>query len=154
MKIVIFCLAVLLTLSFSTPPTPAQADSPQRTRPSVKRFRFKKTRVTKAEARDLVKKLQRASRDIGRLANTRPRFALSDAQRRQFDLDAATLRRVSKALDREAVRLQQQTSGEMTQMTLLKLQDAMNKQQQALQTLSNIMKSQSETASAIIDNMK
>jgi len=43
---------------------------------------------------------------------------------------------------------------ETTQMMQLELQDAMNKQQQVMQTLSAIMKSQHDTLKAIISNMR
>lgn len=43
---------------------------------------------------------------------------------------------------------------DMTQMMQLQLQDAMQKQQQAFQLLSNIMKSQHETTKSIIQNIK
>ncbi len=47
-----------------------------------------------------------------------------------------------------------QTMSDMTQMMQLDLQDAMNKQAQAMQTLSAIMKSQHDTLKAIINNMR
>jgi hypothetical protein len=47
-----------------------------------------------------------------------------------------------------------QTMSDMTQMMQLDLQDAMQKQNQAMQTLSAIMKSQHDTLKAIISNMR
>jgi len=47
-----------------------------------------------------------------------------------------------------------QTISDMTQMMQLDLQDAMQKQNQAMQTLSAIMKSQHDTLKAIISNMR
>jgi len=46
------------------------------------------------------------------------------------------------------------TMSDMSQMMQLELQDAMNKQAQAMQTLSAIMKSQHDTLKAIISNMR
>lgn len=46
------------------------------------------------------------------------------------------------------------TLSDMTQMMQLQLQDAMNKQAQAIQTLSAIMKSIHDTAKAVIQNMR
>jgi hypothetical protein len=43
---------------------------------------------------------------------------------------------------------------DMSQQLQLQLQDAMNKQQQAMQMISNIMKTMHDTAKAIIQNMK
>lgn len=47
-----------------------------------------------------------------------------------------------------------QTLSDISQMMQLELQDAMNKQQQAMQILSNIMKNQHDTLKAIIQNMR
>lgn len=47
-----------------------------------------------------------------------------------------------------------QTLSDISQMLQLELQDAMNKQQQAMQILSNIMKNQHDTLKAIIQNMR
>jgi predicted nucleic acid-binding Zn-ribbon protein len=47
-----------------------------------------------------------------------------------------------------------QTMSDMSQMMQLELQDAMNKQQQMMQTLSAFMKSQHDTLKAIISNMR
>jgi hypothetical protein len=44
--------------------------------------------------------------------------------------------------------------GDQNQMMQLQLQDAMNKQSQMMQTLSNIMKSMHDTQKAIIRNMR
>jgi hypothetical protein len=49
---------------------------------------------------------------------------------------------------------QLQTMTDMSQMLQLQLQEAMNKQQQAMQILSNIMKNQHDTLKAIIQNMR
>ena len=49
---------------------------------------------------------------------------------------------------------QHQTMGEDTKLMQLELQNAMQKQQQALQTLSNILKTYHDTAKSIINNMK
>jgi len=49
---------------------------------------------------------------------------------------------------------QYQTASDMTQMMQMELQDAMNKQSQAIQTLSAILKSQHDTVKAIIQNMR
>lgn len=46
------------------------------------------------------------------------------------------------------------TLSEMNQMDMLELQNAMNKQQQLMQTMSNIMKTMHDTAKAIIENMR
>jgi len=61
---------------------------------------------------------------------------------------------------REAMALEEkleqslQTMSDMSQMMQLDLQDAMNKQAQAMQILSNIMKAQHDTLKAIINNMR
>jgi hypothetical protein len=47
-----------------------------------------------------------------------------------------------------------QSTGDDGQMMQMQLQDAMNKQQQAMQTLSAIMKAQHDTMKAIISNMR
>lgn len=47
-----------------------------------------------------------------------------------------------------------ETITDMSQQMQLQLQDAMNKQQQAMQILSNIMKNQHDTLKAIIQNMR
>ena len=47
-----------------------------------------------------------------------------------------------------------QSTGDDGQMMQMQLQDAMNKQQQAMQTLSAIMKAQHDTLKAIISNMR
>lgn len=49
---------------------------------------------------------------------------------------------------------QMQTMADMSQQLSLQLQDAMNKQQQAMQTMSNIMKAQHDTLASIIRNLK
>ena len=49
---------------------------------------------------------------------------------------------------------QHQTMGEDTKLMQLELQNAMQKQQQALQTLSNILKTYHDTAKSIINNLK
>jgi len=46
------------------------------------------------------------------------------------------------------------TAGDMTQMMQLQLQDAMNKQAQAVQMLSGIMKTLYDTAKAVINNLR
>lgn len=47
-----------------------------------------------------------------------------------------------------------ETMADMSQQLSLQLQDAMNKQQQAMQIMSNIMKAQHDTLSSIIRNLK
>ena len=54
----------------------------------------------------------------------------------------------------EKLETQLATLGDMTQMMQMRLQDAMNKQAQAIQTLSAIMKSIHDTAKAVIQNMR
>lgn len=44
--------------------------------------------------------------------------------------------------------------GDMNQMDMLKLQEAMNKQAQLMQMMSNIQKMFNDTAMAIIRNLK
>lgn len=46
------------------------------------------------------------------------------------------------------------TIADLSQMTALQLQDAMNKQSQAIQTLSAILKTMHDTAKAVINNMR
>ena len=47
-----------------------------------------------------------------------------------------------------------QTMTDMSQQLQLQLQDAMNKRQQSMQVLSNIMKNQHDTLKSIINNLK
>lgn len=47
-----------------------------------------------------------------------------------------------------------ETMGDMNQMDMLKLQDAMESQQRLLQMLSSIMKNMKDTMDAIVQNMK
>lgn len=68
------------------------------------------------------------------------------------DLNSAT----KKQLENYVTDLgnQYKTMTDMSQLSQLQLQDAMNKQQQALQMLSNIMKHYHDTLTAIINNMR
>lgn len=54
----------------------------------------------------------------------------------------------------QALETRLQTMSDTGQQLQLQLQDAMNKQQQAMQILSNIMKNQHDTLKAIIQNMR
>jgi len=82
-------------------------------------------------------------------------------QYRESDLDfisrmLSSIDQQIKAFDTEIEVLKKklQTSEDMTQMMQLELQDAMNKQQQTLQTMSNVSKMHHDTLKAIISNMR
>ncbi len=83
----------------------------------------------------------------------------SSTQYRESDLDfisrmLSSIDQQIKTLDTEIEVLKKkiQTSEDMTPMMQLELQDAMNKQQQTLQTMSNVSKMHHDTLKAIISN--
>ena len=75
------------------------------------------------------------------------------AQQRSLDELQALVRKFEQH-QRNLANIKIQIHGDMSQMDQLKLQDAMNKQQQAMQTLSNLLKANHDTATAIINNLK
>jgi len=50
--------------------------------------------------------------------------------------------------------IKNQIPADLSRLDQMKLQDAMNKQQQAMQALSNLLKTNHDTATAIINNLK
>jgi len=75
------------------------------------------------------------------------------AQQRSLDELQALLRKFEQH-QRNLKNIKIQNRGDLNQMDQLKLQDAMNKQQQAMQAISNILKTNHDTAAAIINNLK
>ena len=80
------------------------------------------------------------ARRVGELASEYG-FEFSDDELTEGDLEAVTGGTLN-------------TTSDLTQMSQLELQDAMSKQAQTLQMMSNIMKQQHDTMSAIIQNMR
>ena len=75
------------------------------------------------------------------------------AQQRSLEELQALVRKFEQH-QRNLKNIKIQILGDLNQMDQLKLQDAMNKQQQAMQAISNILKANNETATAIINNLK
>ena len=93
----------------------------------------------------------------GRLASTTE----SSTQYNQSDLDFITRKLISidqqvKALDKGIIVLKQKLSstGDDAQLANIDLQNALQKQQQTLQTISNVSKMQYDTLKSIISNMR
>ena len=74
----------------------------------------------------------------------------------QFDKYALLLQQKEKSLTDNDIDIDGivQTMTDISQQLQLQLQDAMNKQQQSMQTMSNIMKNQHETLKSVIDNLR
>jgi hypothetical protein len=84
-------------------------------------------------------------------------FVQEQARKGNRDIDAMTQAVMHQAWGQEVQRNQQsrmRAQSEMSQQTQLQLQDAMNRQQQAMQMLSNMMKASHDTAKAVIRNMR
>ena len=129
-----------------------------------------KKRISRAETQDRITRLIRFSQKAA--AEIRKEIKIAGAQKGKrlpkADVKAALV--MADKLDRYALTLRQkekslagdgsnseavlQTMTDMSQQLQLQLQDAMNKQQQAMQVLSNIMKNQHDTLKAIIQNMR
>ena len=110
------------------------------------------SRKTASDIRREIKKIK-AQKDT-RISNADIKSALDIADK--LDKYARLLQQKEKSLtdnDRD-IDGTRQTMADMSQQLQLQLQDAMNKQQQAMQILSNIMKNQHDTLKSIINNMK
>ena len=110
------------------------------------------SRKSSADIRREVKKLK--SQKNKRINAAEIKLALDMAD--QYDRYAQRLQQKGKTLTNNQRDLDRtyQTMSDMSQQLQLQLQDAMNKQQQAMQILSNIMKNQHDTLKSIIQNMK
>ena len=109
---------------------------------------------------------RKSSSDIRRevkRVNSQKNVRVSDAEIKaaldmanKFDRYARELQRKEKTLTKNKRDVDRafQTMSYISQQLQLQLQDAMNKQQQAMQTLSNIMKNQHDTLKSIIQNMR
>lgn len=75
------------------------------------------------------------------------------AQQRSLDELQAIVRKFEQH-QRNLTNIKIQIHGDLSQMDQMNLQDAMNKQQQIMQTLSNLLKANHDTATAIINNLK
>ncbi|MFW9941602.1 MAG: hypothetical protein ACFFFT_11220 [Candidatus Thorarchaeota archaeon] len=78
---------------------------------------------------------------------------------RQLEIQMAEVMQKCENIEKikeEMAKLEEQlnTLDEMTQMDLLKLQQAMEKQQQYLQMIASVMKSMHDTAKSIIQNLR
>jgi len=125
----------------------------------------KRYNTAEADAMDLANKLQgnldakmSLRQDISELRDIITndswpvKFSYYDENGRVISVVLSTPREAMALLENLEQSLQ--TMSDMSQMMQLQLQDAMNKQQQVMQILSNIMKAQHDTLKAIINNMR
>ena len=110
------------------------------------------SRKSSSDIRREIKKI--TSQKNKRVSRAEIKVALDMADK--FDRYARKLQQKEKTLKNNERDLDStyQTMSDMSQQLQLQLQDAMNKQQQAMQILSNIMKNQHDTLKSIIRNMK
>lgn len=110
------------------------------------------SRQASSEIRREIKRLK--AQEGKRLNDADVKNALDMAEK--LDKYALLLRQKEKSLTDNDPNIDEtrQAMTDMSQQLQLQLQDAMNKQQQAMQILSNIMKNQHDTLKSIINNMK
>ena len=116
---------------------------------------------------DLMEALRELLREIAAVSSLMREASMTD-QSRSIDQNTGNqlvsgLERKLSTLERKKAELLEKikmvetemaTMTDMSQQLQLQLQDAMNKSQQAMQILSNIMKNQHDTLKAIIQNMR
>ncbi len=104
------------------------------------------------EVKKVAREMRRASRDLRRMAREKPPRDASEVDLRLYAQDQQTVLQVADNLDVEASKWEEmlQTAGDDAQLANVDLQNMLQKQQQALQTLSNVSKMLHDTAMAII----
>lgn len=110
-------------------------------------------RISPARARTLIAQMRRASQDLRRLSATPTPARIKSAEdRAAFDRDRRKLAGMAAEWDAHVALLEGRlaTLGDDAQLANIDLQSALQKQQQTLQTLSNVSKVLHDTAMAVI----
>jgi hypothetical protein len=157
------CVVAVIGLAFATAPAMAQSGEKVQAKPqkaktgqlTFKRGLLAKPMNTKAEAAVLLRQMRAASAELKELATRnarvpeRLRHKTRAAAHRQ---SIAKIRAVAKNIDAQIIKWEQKLSslGDDAQLANIDLQNMLQKQQQTLQTLSNVSKMLHDTGMAII----